>query len=115
MTLPVADDIEVSLPPIRLENITLQAAVYEPKTSFLKQILSKPVLVVNVDDPSEQISGEEFSEFMRKLIENERMDELLAESGSDEIYKRYGFQSVDKNIWSLFHLSKIKNAFVFRT
>jgi hypothetical protein len=115
MTLPVDDDIEVSLPPIRFENITLQAAVYEHKTSFLKQILCKPVLVVNVDDPGEQICGEEFSEFMRELIENERMDDLLAESGSDEIYKRYGFESVSKNIWSLFHLSKIKNSFVFRT
>ena len=113
MTVPLADDIELSFSRIRFEHIRLEAAVYEHKTSFLEQILSKPLLVVNVNDPGGQISGEEFSEFMRELIENEQMGDVLAGSGSREIYKRYGFESVNKNIWSLFYLSKIKHTFVF--
>src|SRR2546425_4621385 len=92
MTVPLADDIELSFSRIRFEHIRLEAAVYEHKTSFLEQILSKPLLVVNVNDPGGQISGEEFSEFMRELIENEQMGDVLAGSGSREIYKRYGFE-----------------------
>ena len=113
MSLNVDKD-EVTLPPLEFE-IRLQAAVYEYKSNFLRQILSKPVLVVNLDDVRGQVTTEEFTELVREVIENEPMTDLLKKDGVSEVYDRYGFQSVGKGIWSLFYLSKVKHTFILKT
>lgn len=106
-------EVEVALPPLEFE-IRLQAAVYEYKSSFLRQILSKPVLVVNLDDVRGQVGEEEFSEIVRQVIENEPMPDLLKKDGVSEVYDRHGLQSVGKSIWSLFHLSRVKHTFILK-
>jgi hypothetical protein len=115
LTIPLSDDVQVSLSPMRFDHLTLEAAVYEQKSSFFRQILSKPVLVVNLNDPGGHISTKEFSNLMCNLVENERIEDLLDETRSNEIYKWYRFESVDKQIWSLLHLRRINHTFIFRT
>ena len=51
---------------------------------------------------------------MEAVVGDERMKDLLDETKSYEVFTKYGFVSVRKDIWSLLSLSKIKNAFIFR-
>jgi hypothetical protein len=108
------DEDEIALPPLELE-IRLQAAVYEYKSNFLRQIFSKPVLVVNLDDVRGQVTNEEFSELVQEVIESEPVTDLLKKNGVSGVYDRYGFRSVGKGVWSLFHLSKVKHTFILKT
>src|SRR5690348_16866509 len=51
--------VRLALPPIEFQT-RLQAAVFEYKPNFFRQILSKPALVVNLSDMSERVSDKEF-------------------------------------------------------
>lgn len=108
--LPIASEISL---PFKFEHIRLQAAVYNSAASLLRLLLSKPVLVVNLNDPSAEISEDAFSAFMKELMENEEADMILAQDGSDEPYRKYGFEAVSKSIWSLFYLSRVRQTFIF--
>jgi hypothetical protein len=93
----------------------LQAAVYEYKANFLRQILSKPALVVNLSDVGERVPDEVFSELVRGMFENERVEDLFDEDAVGEIFDRRGFKSISISIWSLFHLSRVRHAFVLKS
>jgi hypothetical protein len=101
-------------PPIEFQT-RLQAAVYEYKPNFFRQILSKPALVVNLSDSSERVPDEEFSEVVGKMFENERVEDLFDEDDVGDILDRYGFKSISKSIWSLFYLSRVRHAFVLKS
>jgi hypothetical protein len=104
----------VPFPPMKLENITFQGAVYaQTQPSLLRQVFSKPVLVVNLEDGLGRVAREDFESFLGALIRDECIQDLLDEEGSYQVYRKYGFESATKDIWSLFLLSKIRNAFVF--
>ncbi len=107
-------DVRLARPPIRFQT-RLQAAVYEYKPNFLRQILSKPALVVNLSDVSGRVPDEEFSEIMRTMFENERVEDLFDEGGVNKIFDRHGFTSISRSIWSLFHLSKVRHTFVMKS
>jgi hypothetical protein len=95
--------------------IRLQAAVYEYKPNFLRQLLSKPALVVNLSDVGERVPDEVFSELVRGMFENERVEDLFDEDAVGEIFDRRGFKSISISIWSLFHLSRVRHAFVLKS
>lgn len=105
----------ISFPPMKLENITCEGAVYPYRpTNFLRQVFSKPVLVVNLDDGLGRITQDDFAKFLEALIRDEGIPNLLDEGRSYQIYRKYGFESATKEIWSLFLLSRIRHAFIFQ-
>jgi hypothetical protein len=105
----------VPFPPMKLEHITLQGAIYEHRpASFLRQVFSKPVLVVNLEDRLGRVAREDFENLLEALIADESIPDLLDEERSYQIYRKYGFESATKAIWSLFLLSRIGNAFIFQ-
>jgi hypothetical protein len=104
----------IEFAPIELR-IRLQAAVYEYKPNFFRQILSRPVLVVNLSDVGERVPDELFSELVRGMLENERVEDLFDEDRVCEIFDRRGFKSVSASIWSLFHFSRVRHAFVLKS
>jgi hypothetical protein len=114
--MDVGLDEYVKLPrsPIRFQT-RLQAAVYEYRPNFFRQILSKPALVVNLSDVSGRVPDEEFLEIVRAMFENERVENLFDEDGVSKIFDRYGFRSISRSIWSLFHLSRVRHAFVLKS
>ena len=107
-------DVRLSLPPIEFET-RLQAAVYEYKSNFLRQILSKPAFVVNLSDVRERVPDEEFSEIVRTMFENERVEDLFDKYSVIKIFERFGFTSISRSIWSLFHLSRVRHTFVMKS
>ena len=106
--------MRLSLPPIEFET-RLQAAVYEYKSNFFRQILSKPALVVSLSDVSERVLDEEFAQLMRDLFEGERLEDLFHEDRVGEIFAKHGFEAINRRIWSLFHLSRVRHAFVLKS
>jgi hypothetical protein len=107
-------DVRLEFTPIEFQT-RLQAAVYEYKPNFFRQILSKPALVVNLSDVSERVPDEEFSELVREMFENERVEDLFDEDRVSEIFDRHGFRSISRSIWSLFHLSRVRHTFVLKS
>ncbi len=108
------EDIRLEFTPIEFQT-RLQAAVYEYKPNFFRQILSKPALVVNLSDVSERVPDEEFSELVREMFENERVEDLFDEDRVSEIFDRHGFRSISRSIWSLFHLGRVRHTFVLKS
>ena len=105
---------DLKFTPIEFQ-IRLQAAVYEYKPNFLRQILSKPALVVNLSDASGRVPDEEFSQLVRGMFENERVEDLFDEDRVGEIFDRRGFKSISRSMWSLFHFSRVRHAFVLKS
>jgi hypothetical protein len=108
------EDVFLEFTPIEFR-IRLQAAVYEYKPNFLRQILSKPALVVNLSDASGRVPDEEFSQLVRGMFENERVEDLFDEDRVGEIFDRRGFKSISRSMWSLFHFSRVRHAFVLKS
>jgi len=109
----VSSEADLIFPSVSFDNIRLEAAVYNLRNSFLAQVLSKPVLVVNVDDQDGTITKKAFSDLMGALIQIENIDDLLDKRKLEHIFEIYDFEAVGKQIWSLFHLSNIMHVFIF--
>jgi hypothetical protein len=101
----------VSLGSINLSHITIQAAVYAQS----RHMFSKPLVVVNVNDPRGRIERADFQEFMRALLREESIEDLTNESTSSTIFHKYGFESLIQDIWSVFLLRRVRNVFIFQT
>src|SRR5271155_5535413 len=87
----------IPFPPMKLENITLQGAVYAHRpSSFLRQAFSRPALVVNLEDGLGRVAREDFEKFLGELIGDESIPDLLDEERSYQIYRKYGFESATK-------------------
>jgi len=114
MDVGLDKDVRLSFPPIEFQT-RLQAAVYEYKSNFFRQILSKPALVVNLSDVRERVPDEEFSEIVRTMFENERVEDLFEEYSVSKKFDGFGFTSITRSIWSLFHLSRVRHMFVMKS
>jgi hypothetical protein len=107
----------MSLGNIDLDDINMQAAIY-PISVFKKNIigslLSKPLLVINLDDALRQISIDDFKAFVITLLTEEKLEDLYGGLNSANIFKKYDYVVTRYDIWSLFSFSKVKNLFIFR-
>jgi hypothetical protein len=107
-------DLKLAFRPIEFQT-RLQAAVYEYKPNFFRQILSKPALVVSLSDVRERVPDEEFAEIVRAMFENERTGDLLDECNVSKIFDRFGFTSISRSMWSLFYLGRVRHTFVMKS
>lgn len=114
MNVDLDKDFKLAFPPIEFQT-RLQAAVYEYKPSFFRQILAKPALVVNLSDVRERVPDEEFSEIVRAIFESERVGDLFDQDSVTKIFDRFGFTAISRSIWSLFYLSRVRHTFVMKS
>jgi hypothetical protein len=114
MNVGLGEDSKLTFRPIEFRT-RLQAAVYEYKPNFFRQTLSKPALVVNLSDAHERVPDEEFSQIVRAMFENERVEDLFDQHSISKIFDRSGFTSISRIIWSLFHLSRVRHTFVMKS
>jgi hypothetical protein len=95
------------LRPMRFDHIIFEAAIFSKDKFF------KPTFSIELDDGySKKMTGEEFAVLIQTVVENEKIDDLI--SGDLDVYKKYGFFSVARDMWQLFFLSNMRIIFIFK-
>ena len=99
-------------------HVVCQAAVYAGvkasyKPLFMMDLTDKVITGVSGSETvhkSKSVAPEAFTDFIKTILANERVDDLAA--GSEKVYSKYGFWPNHCSIWSLFTLGSVDHVFV---
>ena len=94
--------------PIIFKHLISEAAIYAGKP----RVFSKPILVIHVD--GYKLTADEFRAFVNSivsLVTNETLASLY-DGGWENIYEKYGYVALRRDIWSIWFWQKIKHIFL---
>lgn len=126
MAIPSAPEYRHLLPPT-VFNLIFEAAIYAKRP----KVFSKPLLVIHVDDgygaPKDAMSSlanigakiqhprmseEDFTKLILALVADEIIPNLF--NNETSVYKKYGYTSLEYDIWSIWFWQKIRHIFLLR-